>query len=76
MVNATLSEFAAPDVLSDHKLTRKADVLALASILFSIVISHHQLGETGKQSNRAAEWRNRSLSMITCNDLFLILCVS
>jgi serine/threonine protein kinase len=50
--NGLLSEFASPEVLSDGKLTQKADVFAFALILFSIVVGHCPFGETDERSDR------------------------
>jgi hypothetical protein len=52
-VNGSPSEFAAPKVLSGAEPTRKADVVAFASILFSIVVGHRPFGEVGDRTVRA-----------------------
>jgi serine/threonine protein kinase len=49
-VNEVPSAFAAPEIISGHKLTQKADVFAFVSILFSIVVGHHPFEETGERS--------------------------
>jgi serine/threonine protein kinase len=44
--NRVPSKFVAPEVLTGHKPTQKADVYSFALILFSIVVGHHQFEET------------------------------
>jgi DNA-binding helix-hairpin-helix protein with protein kinase domain len=51
--NGSPSEFAAPEVLFGAESTRKADVFAFASILFSIVVGHHPFGEAIDRRGRA-----------------------
>jgi hypothetical protein len=51
--NGVMSEFVAPEVLSGRKLTQKADVVAFALILCSIVVGHRPLTETAERSGRA-----------------------
>jgi serine/threonine protein kinase len=64
-VNGAPSEFAAPEVLSGHKLTQKADVFAFALILFSIVVGHRPFGEADKR-------RGRTSSVVYFQDLFQV----
>jgi hypothetical protein len=52
--NGIPSEFAAPEGLSGRKLTQKADVFALASILFSIVVGHRPFRKTAERSGRSS----------------------
>jgi serine/threonine protein kinase len=51
--NSALSAFAAPEVLSGHRLTQKADVFVFPLILFTIIVSLPPIGEAADLSGRA-----------------------